>query len=171
MQIRDLIPWNWGGRHGVGAPQEGRNPVSALQGEVNRAFESFWRSFEAPLVRTGSTPAFGGELQPRVEVAENDKEIEVAAELPGMNDKDIEISLTSDTLTIRGEKRSGREERRCDYFLSERTYGVIQRTIPLPGNVDTDKVNATFKDGVLRVVLPKKELSKAETRSIEIKRE
>lgn len=172
MQIKDLIPWTWGRRETAMTRGESPDPMSALQGEINRAFEGFWRSFEAPLMRTGFTPTMGGgEIQPRVEVAETDKEIEVTAELPGMDEKDIEVSVTRDALTIKGEKRSEREEKRRDYHLTERSYGAIQRTIPLPADVDTDKVNASFKNGVLKVSIPKTAQLKAETKRIAVKKE
>lgn len=177
MQIRDLIPWGWG-RQEVSRREE-EDPFRSLQAEINKAFGGFWRAFERPGMARGGGGGFGmgmpalapfAEGQPRVDVAETDKEIEVTAELPGMDEKDVEVAIARDSLTIRGEKRHMREEKHKDYHFSERSFGTIQRTIPLPAGVDTDKVEANFKNGVLTVKVPKVEGDKSEVKKIAVKK-
>jgi HSP20 family protein len=102
-------------------------------------------------------------------VSETDKEIKVSAELPGMDEKDIDVSLTRDSLTIKGEKKQETEDKGEDYYRMERSYGSFTRSIPLPIEVDTDKVQATFKKGVLEITLPKTARAIQETRKIPVK--
>ncbi len=100
---------------------------------------------------------------PAVDVTETDKAYEIAAELPGMDEKNIEVKLADGTLTIKGEKQEEKEEKKKDYYLQERSFGSFQRTFQVPDGVDTDKIEATFKKGVLTVTLPKTaEAQKAE---------
>lgn len=104
---------------------------------------------------------------PAVDIAETGDKITVKAEIPGMEAKDIEISMVGDTLTIKGEKKAEREEKEENYHLVERSYGSFSRAMKLPAAVDPDKVQATYKNGVLTVVLPKKE--EVKPKAIEIK--
>lgn len=168
MQIRDLIPWGQRGSSTGGlAKQEEESPVLSLQRDINRVFDQFWRRFEtAPF--SGFENVFGGG-SPRTDIAETDKEIEVSVELPGMDEKDIEVSMTEDTLTIKGEKKGEREEKKKGYYLHERSYGSFYRSIPLPSGVDTDKANAEFKKGVLTVTLPKTPEAQARVKRIEVR--
>jgi HSP20 family protein len=96
-----------------------------------------------------------GVVHPRVDIAENDKEITVTAELPGMTDKEVEVVLSDDTLTIKGEKRLEKEEKEKNYYLMERSYGAFQRSFRLPETVDRGKIEASFESGVLTVHAPK----------------
>jgi HSP20 family protein len=150
MQIRDLLPWS----HKETDPtrREDDNPVAALHRDINRIFEGFWKQFDPPF---GALDRALGLAGPRAEVAETEDRVEVSLELPGMDDKDVELSVTDDVLTIRGEKKAEREDSRRGYLLSERSYGSFHRSIPLPPGVDTDKASAEFKKGVLTVTLPK----------------
>ena len=104
---------------------------------------------------------------PAVDVAESPDKITVKAEIPGMEAKDIEISMVGDTLTIKGEKKAEREQKEENYHLVERSYGSFSRAMKLPALVDPDKVEATYKNGVLTVALPKKE--EVKPKAIEIK--
>jgi len=104
---------------------------------------------------------------PAVDVAESPDKITVKAEIPGMEAKDIEISMVGDTLTIKGEKKAEREQKEENYHLVERSYGSFSRAMKLPAMVEADKVEATYKNGVLTVVLPKKE--EVKPKAIEIK--
>jgi HSP20 family protein len=101
-------------------------------------------------------------FSPRVDVVETEKEIKVSVELPGMEEKDIDVALARHSLTISGEKRHAREEKGDNYLRSERSYGTFKRSIPLSSDVDAGKTDATFRNGVLTVTLPRK--VKAETR-------
>jgi HSP20 family protein len=104
---------------------------------------------------------------PAVDVSETGDKVTVKAEIPGMEAKDIEISMVGDTLTIKGEKKAEREEKDENYHIVERSYGSFSRAMKLPAAVDADKVDATYKNGVLTVVLPKKE--EVKPKAIEIK--
>lgn len=106
----------------------------------------------------GFTPAqmWWGDV-PAVEVSEDDKALHVTAELPGMNKDDFDVELTGNHLIIKGEKRSNREKREGGYYYSECSYGSFSRSIPLPAEVEEDKVSADYKQGVLHITLPKSE--------------
>jgi len=148
-------------------------PFESLRREVDRLFEDFaggiWRS---PFGRSffDVEPAWRGQsarsIMPAVDVTETDKAYEIVAELPGMDEKNVEVKVTDDILTIKGEKQEEKEERRKDYYLSERSFGSFQRAFQVPAGADTDKIEANFKNGVLMVTLPKSaEAQKAEKRS------
>ena len=139
----------------------GDNPFVSLQREINRVFEDTWRRFESfPLSGRGS---------PKVDVAESDESIEVTIELPGMDENDVDVSLSGDMPTVKGERKNEREERRKDYHLSERTRGSFMRTIPLPATVQADKAEAVFRRGVLTVTLPKTPEEREKVRKIPVK--
>jgi HSP20 family protein len=126
-----------------------------LGGPRRDFFDRFFEDFAMPSVFTegsGFTPAF--------DVSETDNELIVKAELPGMDEKDIDISLSEGVLTVKGEKKHEKEEKKEHYHTVERCYGTFSRTMRVPAHVDTDKVDATYKDGVLRITLPKSEASK-----------
>jgi HSP20 family protein len=127
-------------------------PFGALQQEIDRVFDNFvsWRGFD----RTAFTPS--------MEVTETDKEIEVSTELPGMDEKDVEISVANDILTIRGEKRAEKEEKKKSYRLIERSYGSFERSLALPPGLNADAVKAKMSKGVLKVTLPKPPAAQAQ---------
>jgi len=104
---------------------------------------------------------------PSLDVSETKKDFVVKAELPGMDLKDIDLSLTNGMLTIRGEKKQEKEEKEGNYHLIGRSYGTFSRSVSLPRDVKQDKISASYKDGVLRVVLPKSE--EAKKKEIKIK--
>lgn len=120
-------------------------------------------TFFNDLLETYPSPDFS---MPRVNISENDKEVTVKAELPGMDSKDIDISIQNNALVLKGEKRFEDEQDEGDYHRVECSYGSIHRTVQLPAEVDPEKVKAKFKNGVLKVKLPKTEGSKS--RKIEI---
>ncbi len=147
-------------------------PFESLRREVDRLFEDFDRGFWRfpsrslfdiePFWRRGVTT-------PAVDIVEREKDYQVAAELPGMEEKDVEVKVTDDVMTIKGEKKAEKEERKKDYYLSERRYGAFQRSFSLPDGVDADKIEASFKKGVLTVTLPKKPEAIKPERKVEIK--
>ncbi len=106
---------------------------------------------------------------PAVDVAEKDKEYEITAELPGMDQSNVEVKLSNGVLTIKGEKKEEKEEKKKDYYMSERRYGSFQRTFQVPDGVDADKVEASFKNGVLTVMLPKTPEAQKQEKKIAIK--
>jgi HSP20 family protein len=131
---------------------------------MRRDMDRFWDSFFERRVRRTEE---GGEWLPSLDVAETKDEIVVKAEVPGMDPKDIDISLSDGLLTIKGEKKQEREEKEEDYHLVERSYGTFTRSIRLPSEVKTDKISASYKNGVLKVTLPKSE--EAKQKEIKIK--
>lgn len=168
MSVRDLIPWGRG-RRDVGMRRDGSDPMLALQSDINRAFENFWRTFELPAFG-GLEPSQMGGGVPRVEVSETDKDVEVVAELPGMDEKDVDVSLAEGILTIRGEKKLKREKKEKDYVLQERSFGMIERAVPLPAGLDLDSAKATFKNGMLTVHIPKTGEAQAAVKRIPVRR-
>jgi len=104
---------------------------------------------------------------PAIDLSETNNDIIMKAELPGIDPKDIDISLTNDLLTIKGEKKQEKEEKEEDYHLIERSYGSFIRSIRLPKDVQSDKISASYKNGILKVILPKSE--EAKKKEIKIK--
>ena len=118
--------------------------------EIDRLFDRFFEVM----------PFSEQEFMPSVDISETDKDVIVQAEIPGIDPKDLDISLNGRLLTIKGEKKSEHEEKKENYHKIERKYGSFSRTLELPVDVDPDKVGATYKDGVLKIVLPKTEAGK-----------
>ncbi len=162
MMMRDLIPWGrTRGTETTPFHEEGRDPVASFHREVDRLFDDFFRSFDS------RTPTFAGRaprVWPSVEVSNTEKEIKVTADVPGLEENDIEILLDNDVLTLRGEKTS---ENNGAQF-SERFYGQFERRIPLGVEVEEDKVEAKFKNGVLSITLPKSPNAQAQVKRIAI---
>jgi HSP20 family protein len=161
MAIRNLVPF---GKKSVPVRREGENPFALLRREMDSLFDNFFRGFDVEPFESRL-----GAFSPKVDVTENDKEIKVTAELPGMDEKDIDVSLQSDMLTIKGEKKEEKEDKGKDYYRMERSYGSFSRSIPLPVEVETNKVEAKFKKGVLSITLPKTAKAVAETKKIPVK--
>jgi HSP20 family protein len=167
MSVRDLIPWGRDNSNRL-APiyREGdRNPFLSLHREVNRLFDDVFRGFGNGLPLDFGTPL--GSAWPSVEISESDTEIKVSAEIPGLEEKDIEVQLDDGVLTLTGEKRSETEDKSKQF--SERFYGRFERRIPLGAEVDEDKIDARFKNGVLTVTLPKSEKARSHVKRIAIK--
>jgi len=146
MALGDLIPWNR-----LRAPvthRESTGPLVAFQDQVNRLFDDFWRGVD------GTGPLVGASFgYPRVEMSESAAELKVEAELPGLDEKDVELLLRDGELIIRGERQSEKEDQ--ERRMSERYYGRFERRITLPAEVEQDRVSASFKKGILTVTLPK----------------
>jgi HSP20 family protein len=133
---------------------------------MNRLFDDVFRSFDLRFPAIGQFPAFHGRW-PSVEISETDTELRVTAEAPGLDEKDIEILLADGVLTLRGEKRSETEDKTKQF--SEPFYSRFERRIPLAFEVEEDKVEATFKNGVLMVTLPKSAQAQSKVKRIAIK--
>jgi HSP20 family protein len=157
MNLRSLIPV---GRSRDVARRE-YTPFWSLQREIDRLFDDFTRGFPT------FSSAGGQELMPAMDVTETDTEIEVSAELPGLEEKDVQINVADNVLTIRGEKKSERDEKTKDFRVVERSYGSFYRTLELPAGVDPDKIKASIAKGVLKVVVPKP--TPAQVKSISVK--
>lgn len=149
------------------------HPFEALHQEIDRLFDDFsWGRPRLSFPRIPSmAPFFQGDFELKIasELTEDDKAYRVNVELPGMEEKDIELSVSDNTVTIKGEKKSEKEESKKDYHYSERSYGAFRRSFALPEGVDADKIEATMKSGVLTVVLPKSAESQKKSRKVEIK--
>jgi HSP20 family protein len=150
-------------------------PMVSLRREIDRLFDSFERGLWSwPFGRSvfDVAPYAGREVSvatPSVDVVEKDAAYEITAELPGMDEKNIEVKLANGTLSIRGEKKEEKEETQQDYYLSERRYGSFERRFGVPENVNADKIEAAFKNGVLTVVLPKTVAAKQDEKKIAVK--
>lgn len=134
---------------------------------MRRQMDNLWDSiFET---RPTGFETWGGEWLPSLDLSETKDEFVVKAEIPGIEAKDIDISLSGGTLTIKGEKKQEKEEKDENYHCVERNYGSFSRSVRLPGQVQGNKVKASYKDGVLRVALPKSEESRTKEIKIEVK--
>ncbi|HUW58841.1 MAG TPA: Hsp20/alpha crystallin family protein [Planctomycetota bacterium] len=131
------------------------HPLVSLRDEMNRLFDSFWRGDFLP-----ERFSFSREF-PSVEVTETDDEVIVRAEVPGLEAGDLDLSITGDVLTIKGEKKEEKEEKEKESHRREVHYGSFSRSVRLPGSVDADKVTAECKKGVLKITLGKVESEKA----------
>jgi HSP20 family protein len=156
-------------------PQPWR-PFENLRREVDRLFDDFsggtWRSpfgrsfFDIEPFRRSEVALA---IVPAVNITQTDKGYEITAELPGMEEKDVDVKLANGVLTIRGEKRDEKEEKNKDYYVRERSFGSFERSFQLPEDVDTDKIGASFKKGVLTVALPKSGEAQRAEKKIEVK--
>jgi HSP20 family protein len=163
MNMRDLIPWGRSERPSS-VPDAYRgdevSPFLALHREMNRLFDDVFSRFE-----TGLPSAFGRMGGwPNVEVVDSESGLRISAELPGLDEKDVEILVSDDILTIRGEKKSRVDDK--ERRFSERFYGRFERRIPLPYEVEEDRAEASFDNGVLTVTLPKSARADARTKRI-----
>jgi HSP20 family protein len=153
MAIRDLIPWSRQENRlpaTVSAEQDrSDHPLLSLHREVNRLFDDVFRGFGVP-----SLGGFDRSLSwPHLELGETEQEIRITAELPGLEEKDVEITIEEGLLTLRGEKKAEVDDK--DRGYTERSYGRFERRIGLPHGIERDEASATFKNGVLTVTLPK----------------
>jgi HSP20 family protein len=152
-------------------------PFESLRREVDRLFEDFDKdAWQEPFRRSMSRfepfwrqGAASGLAVPAVDIVEKGDAYEVEAELPGMDEKDIDVKVVGGSLTITGEKKSRTEEKKQNYHLSERRYGSFVRSFPLPGGVDANAIAATFKKGVLTVTMPKTAEAKKPEKRISVK--
>ena len=155
---------------------EARQPLESLRREVDRLFDDFGRDFwRSPFRRSvfDIEPLWRRELTwgavPAVDIVEKDKAYEITAELPGMDEKDIEVKVADGDLTIKGEKQEEKEEKETGYYLHERHFGSFERRFRVPEGVDAEKIDATFKKGVLTVTLPKTAVAQKPKKKIEVK--
>ena len=168
MALRDMVPWR---RQTAALTPTTDTYFRSFQQEMNRLLSDFW----------GDLPQMGGlnriddrvgAFIPDVEVSESQDAIDVTAELPGMSEEDVELTLSpsADALLLRGEKRLQEEKREQNFYRCERAYGAFQRAIDLPASVDPDKVEARFENGVIHVHLPKQPGTSTGARQIPIKK-
>ncbi len=156
MNLKSLIPV--GRQRGVARAE---NAFVSLQNEIDRLFENFTAGF--PSLGNGMTNV----TLPNIDVSETDKEIDITAELPGLEEKDVQINVSDNILTIRGEKKAEKEQKDKNYRLVERSYGSFERSLELPDGVNADGIKASIDKGVLKVVVPKP--APAQSKKIEVK--
>jgi HSP20 family protein len=166
MAITDLIPRKRKEKN-VPVKRDEYDPFYKLQRNMNRVFDDFYNNFGLSSFEPFDE-SFGA-FSPSVDVTENDQEITVSAELPGLDDNDIEVSLAHNVLTVSGEKKEKKEDKGKDFYRMERSYGSFQRSISLPAEVEPDKVEAKFNKGVLTITLPKTAEAQKQTKRISVK--
>ncbi|MCB0359273.1 MAG: Hsp20/alpha crystallin family protein [Bdellovibrionales bacterium] len=143
-------------------------PFSSFQNEMNRLFDSFFDAFGTPVRLSSESSA--QRFVPSVDVEDFEDKMVITAELPGLDQKDIDITLQNDRVEISGEKRFEREEKAENgRRYVERSFGSFQRIIPLTAEIDADKVDASFKNGVLHVTLPKADTPESRSRKVSIR--
>ena len=135
------------------------NHLSAYEGKIDRVFDDLGRGFSWKTTAT--------DLMPNTDVIESDKEIEITAELPGLQEKDVQVNVADNVLTIKGEKKAEMEEKDKNYRLVERSYGSFARSVELPAGTNPDAIKASISNGVLKVVVPKP--APAQVKKVEIK--
>ena len=152
MTVRSLVPW-----------YRVRRSLPARR--TDRLFDGFFNEFAGLTARPHGV--FGETFTPRLDVSETEQEFKVVAELPGLDEKDIDVSFNQKVLTISGEKKSEQEEQGQNYHRIERSYGSFKRSVALPSEVDLDQIDASFSNGLLSITLPK--TTDAQTKKIEVK--
>jgi len=150
-----LVPWK---SKSAERPEGRQSPIAEFRSEVNRLFDSFLRE---PFGALSESVASWGRWAPPLDVSESDSEVIVRAEVPGIDPKDLEITVTEDRLTLSGEKKETIEKKDRDVYHRESRYGNFSRTIPLPASIDPAHVSADYSHGVLKVTLKKTPSAKA----------
>jgi HSP20 family protein len=163
VDFKSLVPWKNNKSQAPALREDYFDPFVTFRREMDRMFDHFFDGFPG---RAGNGP---GTMAPAIDLDETDKEMVVTAELPGVTDKDIEVSLAGDVLTIKGEKKTETEEKKGDSYYTERRYGSFARSLRLPFEVKDEQVHAKFKDGVLTVRLPKPAEIQSQVRRIDVK--
>jgi HSP20 family protein len=166
MAFKSLLPSL---RRRSEAPSKGdeEHPFYSLQREMNRLFDDFFRGFD--LEHFGALEDRYTGFSPSIDVRESDEDFTIKAEIPGIDEKDVEVLVSDDSVTIKGEKKEEQEDKGKDYYRLERSYGSFHRVIPLPkGGINLEKVEAAFKNGLLTVKLPKTEEAQSKGKKIPI---
>jgi HSP20 family protein len=150
MDVKSLVPFR--GSRAPARRHEDAHPLNALRREMDQVFDDFFRGFGFPLLVETMPAAMA---MPRLDVSETEQEIQIAAEMPGVEEKDIEVILAEDVLTIRGERRAEEDKTARDFHLVERSQGSFVRSLRLPFSADASQVKASFQNGVLTIAVPK----------------
>lgn len=182
MSFKDLIPWRRS-RQELPVQRMGNDQrptwresddfgLAPLFRGTEELFERFFQGFGGPLFSLPGSfadgeRAFGPPLQ--LDLSETDDAFHVSVELPGVDEKDIEVSISGGALSIRGEKRSENEQKKGDVYRMERSYGRFERTVALPAEVDEDEIQASFRRGVLEITLPKSPAARQRARKIQVR--
>ena len=165
MTLRDLTPWR---ARTPSVPAAFDSQFDSLRRQMDRLFDGFARDFGMPSLWDGLAGGGDAFLAPRLDVEETDKAYEVSVELPGIEQKDLEVSVAEGVLTIKGEKKAESEDKAKGRLHVERSYGAFQRALALPADADEAKIEAAFKNGVLKLAIAKKAEAKPASRKIAI---
>lgn len=167
MTIRDLMPF---GKSSVPVTR-GASPMSAFQAEMNKLFDDFFAGSMMPgLFDRSEMPTRGAfDFAPAVDVKENANAYLIIVDVPGIDAKDVNVTVADGYVTIKGEKKAEAKEEKEGYFRQERSYGSFQRIVAMPETANLEKADATVKDGVLTIEIPKKAEAQAKQRKLEIK--
>jgi HSP20 family protein len=174
--FRDEYDRDWPSRGAI-TPWHGSDAfgsLSQLRRDIDRLFDDTFRGSSWPSWprRSDLLPSLANEnvlLSPSVDIVSTDKEYRITVEVPGVEEKDIKLESSGDTLTIRGEKKQERKEEKADIYCTECAYGSFERTLTLPEDANADKVDASFRNGVLTITIPRERAAKAPTRKIPVK--
>ncbi len=188
MDMKKLNPWNWfkheeGDEKKVGtlpvkqgAHMESRTPfnnMTQLHREIDRLFDDAFRGFPAlgrsPMWSQMLDEEFMPTFRASVNIASDDKQYTVTLEAPGMEEKDIDVQLKDHTLYIKGDKQQEQEEKDKHYYRVERHYGTFQRVLAIPDDGDAEEIEATMKNGVLTIKIPRKDVPPNDVKKIEIR--
>ena len=167
MAITYLIPWNRN-RALATRRQDVTDPFMMMRRDMDRVFGDFLYDWRWPDRTLNMLDRQMGSFMPEIDVTETDKEFRITADLPGMDEKDLEVSFIDGGLSIKGEKREEHEEEKGDVYRAERRYGAFERMMPLSSDIDVNKAKATFKKGVLKITLPKTENARSNRKTIPI---
>ncbi|HHQ3254220.1 TPA: small heat shock protein sHSP20 [Klebsiella pneumoniae] len=175
IDFKKLAPWNWFKneqqeqqtvsslpvqRNDLPAASGPVSPILQLHREIDRLFDDAFRGFGFPALNMPQWPSdWSGMLKPALGIQETDKQYKIALEVPGVEEKDIQITLDNDVLMVRGEKRQEQEKKEGGFHRVERSYGSFQRALNLPDDANQDSIKASFKNGVLTVTIDKREVS------------
>ena len=160
------------GNRSMARRSDALSPFAPFRREMERLFEDFFSVFGAPVrAEREGAPLPAGIIAPRIDVSETENEVRITAELPGVNEKDIDVRLVDDVLTIRGECQTEHEEKQQDFRVMERAHGTFVRSLRLPFSADANQVQASFKDGILSITIPKPPEARERVQRIEVKRD
>lgn len=171
MARGEMVPWRRGSgllpwRREDGPLGSLRREIDSLHRDIDRMFDEMW---------SGQWPSWSGEsigrteIMPQLDMTEDDQAFHINVELPGMDEKDVDVTLSDRTLTIKGEKKEEKEAKEKDIHRRERSYGYFRRTIELPAEVEADKIAASYKKGILTIDLPKSQQAQGQAKKIEVK--
>jgi HSP20 family protein len=179
MDISKLNPWNWFKKEEQEKPvpvqhaptMQTGSPRDRFHSEVDKLFDTMLRGFPRWVMLRGlpeHSTGLEGVLKPHLDVSGSDNQYQISVELPGVDEKDLNIELRDDSLIIRGEKRHEHEDKGKGYYRMERSYGSFQRVLSLPDDCSKDDIKASFKQGVLKIAIPRHKTLPASARQIEI---
>ena len=176
MELKNLLsPWNWFKKEEESRSTSSQvlskttdHPLSRFHSDIDKLFENFFQGVPLSPFRQEGGSAWGGVILPQVDIGESKKDYTIKVEVPGIDEKDIDLTIADGTLLIRGEKRSEKEDHDKQYHRVERSYGAFQRMLSLPTDADESKVEAKFKNGVLTVTIAKNPDAKPPVRRIAV---